>query len=446
MINLKKTLTYKFFIFTILFLIACSGEKIEVLKEASDSDYKYENTQLKNEIDEYKIKVDSYTNQNKILKHKLSESTENLKTAENIIIELSTKPIESNDDMPPQIPSILIIKKTPSPPIPPNSNQILSKAKTDADVKAKSAADAKAREDAKAKADADAKAKSDADAKAREDAKAKADYDAKAKADYDAKAKADYDAKEIEMKKLERECTNYYDSKDFNNALLKCIELSNKNNLIGKRIIALMYLNGYGVIQNTSNAIETLVKIAEVGDVWSINYLANSAIQKEDFVNAYKWYLEGDKLDDQESTYQLGLLYYKGKGVKQDFNESYYKFEKAALKGHSESQFYIGKFHHFGNGSYFGSPVKKNYFKALDWYTLSANQSNNKAQNNIGILYYVGDGDSTYKGFKVDVKKSLEWFKNAAENGNVSSYKNIEVAQSFLYGRDDKRHTELIIN
>ena len=248
------------------------------------------------------------------------------------------------------------------------------------------------------------------------------------------------------MKKLESECTNYYDSKDFNNALLKCIELSNKNNMIGKRIIALMYLNGHGVIQNTSKAIETLVQIAETGDVWSINYLANSAIRNEDFVNAYRWYLEGDKLDDQESTYQLGLLYYKGEGVKQDFKESYYKFEKAALEGHSESQFYIGKFHHFGNGSYFGSPVKKDYFKALEWYTLSANQNNNKAQNNIGILYYVGDGDSTYKGFKVDVKKSLEWFKNAVENGNVSSYKNIELAQSFLYGRDDKRHAELIIN
>jgi len=424
MINLKKTLTYKIFIFSLLFLIACSGEKTEVLKETSDSNYKYENTQLKKEINEYKTQVDSYTNQNKILKQKLSESTENLKTAENIIIELSTQSIETNDDMPPQIPSILIIKKTPSPPIPPNSNQILSKAKADAD--------------AKAKADADTKAKADSDAKA------KADSDVKA--DADAKAKADSDAKEIEMKKLESECTNYYDSKDFNNALLKCIELSNKNNMIGKRIIALMYLNGHGVIQNTSKAIETLVEIAEAGDVWSINYLANSAIRNEDFVNAYRWYFEGDKLDDQESTYQLGLLYYKGEGVKQDFGESYYKFEKAALKGHSESQFYIGKFHHFGNGSYFGSPVKKDYFKALEWYTLSANQNNNKAQNNIGILYYVGDGDSTYKGFKVDVKKSLEWFKNAVKNGNVSSYKNIELAQSFLYGRDDKRHAELIIN
>ena len=408
MINLKKTLTYKFFIFSILCLIACSGEKTEVLKETSDLNYKYENTQLKNEINEYKIKVDSYTNQNKILKQKLSESTENLKTAENIIIELSTQSIETNDDMPPQIPISINNQKTPSPPIPPNSNQILSKAKADADAKVKS--------DAKAKADADAKAKSDAD------------------------------AKKIEIKKLENECTNYYDSKDFNNSLLKCIELSNKNNLIGKRIIALMYLNGHGVIQNTSKSIETLVKIAEAGDVWSINYLANSAIQNEDFVNAYRWYFEGDKLDDQESTYQLGLLYYKGEGVKQDFKESYYKFEKAALKGHSESQFYIGKFHHFGNGSYFGSPVKKDYFKALEWYTLSANQNNNKAQNNIGILYYVGDGDSTYKGFKVDVKKSLEWFKNAVGNGNVLSYKNIELAQSFLYGRDDKRHAELIIN
>ena len=61
-------------------------------------------------------------------------------------------------------------------------------------------------------------------------------------------------------------------------------------------------------------------------------------------------------------------------------------------------------------------------------------------------MYYVGDGDTTYKGFKVDAKKSLEWFKLAINNGSKSATTNAEIAQSHLYGRDDKRTAELILD
>ena len=88
--------------------------------------------------------------------------------------------------------------------------------------------------------------------------------------------------------------------------------------------------------------------------------------------------------------------------------------------------------------------VRTNFYKSLEWDTLSSNQKNNKAQNNIGILYYVGDGDSSYKGFKADIQKSLDWITISVTNGNVSGLTNID--QSFLFGRDDKRFSELIVN
>ena len=66
--------------------------------------------------------------------------------------------------------------------------------------------------------------------------------------------------------------------------------------------------------------------------------------------------------------------------------------------------------------------------------------------NHIGILYYLGDGDSSFKGFKVNAKKSLEWFKLAINNGSKSAETNAEIVQSYLYGRDDKRVAELILD
>ena len=92
------------------------------------------------------------------------------------------------------------------------------------------------------------------------------------------------------------------------------------------------------------------------------------------------------------------------------------------------------------------SPASKSFFEALKWYELSSAQNNHKAQNNIGILYYLGDGDSSFKGFKADVKKSLDWFSIAINNGSESAKKNAELAQSNLYGRDDKRLSEIILD
>ena len=428
MIRLKKTLFNIFFILLSFCFISCSNDEniSQNVSGTTELEYEKQNSQLKKEINNLKEKLDSYSNENIKLKKDLSDATENLKVAENIIIELSKNKLENTNNTPPQLPTN-IKKSLPLPPTPPSSNVILKNTKLEAEAKAE------------AKAEAEAKAKAEADAY--KNAKSKSDSEAKAKLKAEANAKAESD-----LKNLEKECGDSYRSSDYNNALMKCAELSNKNNIYGIRIMAQMYLNGHGINQNISKANELFIQTAESGDIWSINHLADNAMKNKDYVNAHKWYTKGEELDDINSMYQLALFYYNGLGVTQDFGISYSKFIKSAEKDHADSQFYIGKFYHFGNGSFVKSPVGKNYFKALEWYTLSSNQSNNKAQNNIGVLYYVGDGDETYKGFKPDVKKSLKWFKLASENGNTTSSTNIDLAQSYIYGRDDKRLSELIIN
>ena len=428
MINLKKTLINIFFVS--FCLISCSNGETLPEKDTTlvSTEMQKEISLLKAEIDSYKQNINAYLKANSNLQNELKKANENLKAAEIIIIELSKSKIEKENNTPPQLP-IDTKKIIPLPPTPPSSDSMLTKAQAEDESKSKSEAEAAAK--AEAEAYKIAKSKSEADVKA------------KLQAEADAKAKAEA---ELNLKKLKDECGDSYNSGDYNNALLKCAELSNKNNVFGKRIMGLMYLHGHGIKQNTSKANELFVETAESGDIWSITHLANNAIENKDYVNAHKWFTKGEILGDLNSIYQLGLFYYNGLGITQDFGISYSKFIKSAELGDSDSQFYIGKFYHFGNGSFVKSPVEKDYFKALEWYSLSADQDNNKAQNNIGVLYYVGDGDETYKGFKPDVKKSLEWFKLALGNGNVKSATNIDLAQSYLYGRDDKRLSELIIN
>ena len=436
----KSLLNLIYILFILILTLSCSND--ELIENDQNSINGLNNAQSK--INDLTQKIEALQNQistnlkrTKDLEYLLSQSNQDLKSAENIIIKLSQNNTEANNDsvppMPPAIKFNPVIKKTDSLETAPATKiEKITPAPKISDVITKTKADA----EAKAKADAEAKAKADAEAKT------KADAEAKAKADAEAEAKIELEKTNI----LIEDCKNNYDSANYTDALSKCIELANKNNNYGNRIVALMYLNGYGVNKNISKANEILFNIANSGDIWSINYLAERADNSNDYVNAIKWYEMGYNLDDLDSTFNLGMYYYKGLVVNQDFKESFSYFKKAADKDHSDSQFYIGKFYHIGNGAYLGSPASKNFFEALKWYELAANQNNHKAQNHIGILYYLGDGDSSFKGFKADAKKSLDWFKIAINNGSKSAETNAEIAQSYLYGRDDKRTAELILD
>ena len=448
----KSFLNLIYILFILILSLSCSNN--DAIEDDKKSMSGLTNSQI--EINKLKQQIEILQNQiiNKETKTKdieslLQQANQDLESAENIIIELSkNNPGNNNDSIPPLPPDINPNPIPENTPVP--KTETSSKITKIAPAPKISDVITKVKSDAKAKSEADAKAKSEADAKAKSeaDAKAKSEADAKAKSEADAKAKAEADAK-AELKKtniLIADCKNNYNLANYTEALSKCIELANKNNNYGHRIIALMYLNGYGVNQNISKGNEILFNIANLGDTWSIIYLADKAEKNNDYVNAVKWYEIGDSLDDLHSTYKLGIHYYKGLGVKQDFQLSFSFFKKSADKGHSDSQFYIGKFYHIGNGAYFGSPASKSFFEALKWYELSSAQNNHKAQNNIGLLYYVGDGDSSFRGFKADVKKSLDWFKIAIDNGSESAKKNAELAQSNLYGRDDKRLSEIILD
>jgi len=431
----KSLLNLIYILFILILTLSCSND--ELIENDKNSINELNNAQIK--INDLKQKIESLQNQistnvkrTKNLESLLSQSNQDLKSAEDIIIELSKNNSENDLLMPPSPPSV----KAESDSAKINSLEKEIPTKIEKIAPAPKISDVITQAKAEARADAEAKAK------AKADAEAKAEAEAKIKAEAEAEAKIELEKTNI----LIADCKNNYDLANYTDALSKCMELANKNNNYGNRIIALMYLNGYGVNKNISKAHEILFNIANSGDIWSILYLAEKAFKNNDYVNAVKWYNMGYEIDNLDSMYNLGLHYFKGLGVNQDFKESFSYFKKAADKDHSDSQFYIGKFYHIGNGAYLGSPASKNFFEALKWYELAANQNNHKAQNHIGILYYLGDGDSSFKGFKADAKKSLDWFKIAINNGSKSAETNAEIVQSYLYGRDDKRTAELILD
>ena len=127
------------------------------------------------------------------------------------------------------------------------------------------------------------------------------------------------------------------------------------------------------------------------------------------FVSAAPDYEETLKAAEQGSAvsqHNLGLMYYLGQGVKQDYTQAAVWFRKAAEQGNADAQFNLGIIYYQGLG------VRQDYVQAANWYRQVAEQNNAMAQTNLGVMYYKGEG------VKQDKSIAKKWFSKACDNGD----------------------------
>lgn len=78
---------------------------------------------------------------------------------------------------------------------------------------------------------------------------------------------------------------------------------------------------------------------------------------------------------------RLGICYYYGQGIEQDYTKAVYWFKKTAEQGNALAQCYLGSCFYNGQG------VEQDYTQAFNWYKKSAEQGIANAQFNLGNLY-----------------------------------------------------------
>ncbi len=103
--------------------------------------------------------------------------------------------------------------------------------------------------------------------------------------------------------------------------------------------------------------------------------------------------------------FNIGLMYFKGEGVPQDYGQARVWFEKAAAQGLGEAQYNLGAMLEQGLGT------EKNAAKAKSWYEKAAGQGIGQAQYSLAKLYLTGKGTSQ------NLDKASEWLQKAAEQG-----------------------------
>ena len=103
-------------------------------------------------------------------------------------------------------------------------------------------------------------------------------------------------------------------------------------------------------------------------------------------------------------------------------------FRSLAANGEERAQFNVGLIYYNGHG------VEQNYEEARNWYRLSAEQGNAEAQYDLGVMYEKG------RGGEQDDAEAVRWFRLAANQGYAIAQYHLAVAYAFGDGvKQDQR-------
>ncbi len=87
------------------------------------------------------------------------------------------------------------------------------------------------------------------------------------------------------------------------------------------------------------------------------------------------------KAGNADAEHLLGLMYYMGRGVPQDFKQAMSWHRKAALQGKADAQYVVGAMYYSGNA------VPLDQKQAISWFRKAAEQGHAEAQHALGLMY-----------------------------------------------------------
>ena len=108
--------------------------------------------------------------------------------------------------------------------------------------------------------------------------------------------------------------------------------------------------------------------------------------------------------------YNLGIFYWKGQGVTEDWAESIKWIRMSAEQGYPAAQVFLADRLSRGNGVV----IKKDEAEAAKWYLRAAKQNNADAQFSIGSCYYFGTG------VPKDYVEAYKWNELARAQGHIT--------------------------
>ena len=139
-----------------------------------------------------------------------------------------------------------------------------------------------------------------------------------------------------------------------------------------------------------------------------VRYYSGNQV-RQDYAKAAEWYRVSAEQGYVIAQHDLGKLYQLGQGVLENVEEAARWYRKAAEQGSMEAQYDLGEFYRHGVG------VAKDHAQAATWHRMSAEQGHANAQYRLGVLYDQG------LGVERDFAEAEKWCIKSAENGHAEA-------------------------
>lgn len=105
--------------------------------------------------------------------------------------------------------------------------------------------------------------------------------------------------------------------------------------------------------------------------------------------------------------FELGELYYSGKGTGRDYAEAFKAYSQSATKGYVLAEATVGYLYERGQGT------GRDYKKAMEWYAKAAEKGHAESQMGLAEIYYSSKGLP-----KRDYVNAYKWYAIAGALGN----------------------------
>jgi hypothetical protein len=129
----------------------------------------------------------------------------------------------------------------------------------------------------------------------------------------------------------------------------------------------------------------------------------------QDHAEAVRLYRLAAAQGHADAQFNLGYMFYYGRGVAQDYAEAVRLYSLAAAKGDAGAQFNLGVMFEKGEG------VAQDYAEALRLWRLAAAQGDAGAQFNLGLMFEKGQG------VPQDREEAIRWYRLAAAQGDADA-------------------------
>lgn len=182
--------------------------------------------------------------------------------------------------------------------------------------------------------------------------------------------------------------------------------------------------NKYAV--NIKSIIESLKRAANQGNLDAIVAVGDYYMQQPNIKLALEYYNKAAQHNFAPALSRLGLMYFNGDGVQQNYQTSMEFFARAAAVGNATAEYYLGEMHRRGLG------VKQDHEVSSAWYNKAAAKDFHKAEVRLADLYFAG------KGVPADIYKAIELYKRSANSGD--SYSGLLLSIFYAQGMGVEQH------